>query len=598
MSGHLGDVDGLGGAVSQQQLGFHVGAVDVVAAGGVVSGDNHGDVLGGSGDVHDLGIEDSGAQGDVLDGVVHVSLGDHAGIGGVAGGSHPGVVDLILGVDVSGSAAADAGNSRGLQLQLLDGVVAVHGVHTVDEADPVAGGKAVIGHQVVQLLSGNARAELHAVLAHVVDLGNGHGGADHGVDLAVAGVVHHLEGVGAQVGAGSVSLQGVQSGGGGIVTEVVHGDGVGVAIQLVVGAGHGHGVSSVVVVLHVAGSALNDHGALVGVHTVDDLVVLGVVDDLDLLAEEAGVVHIGLQRLGAAAILDLVGGVDGAAAEGIAVALELIGPLLLGGVVGEVLQVAQLDDAVKLLAQQGHRIADAIVVLGGPGHIGLGQLAGGQVLAPGALHHGALNGVVSHLAGIIAADGLRGNHVAQVLVQTSLVGVAAHVDGPAVAGEAEHVGVVAHSGQEHLGGLLSSQGAGGVELAGAVAIDDAHAGAVLNVLLGPDALDVGVGGVHLGADNGLDTAVHHVGNDLGHLLTGQGVIGSEIAAVVLAADDVQSHHDFDSLFVLDLTGIGEILGRRAGAHYHHAHQHESSQSQTQRPLEVSHRKFLLLKICP
>ena len=39
-----------------------------------------------------------------------------------------------------------------------------------------------------------------------------------------------------------------------------------------------------------------------------------------------------------------------------------------------------------------------------------------------------------------------------VLVQTSLVGVTAHVDGPGVAGEAEHVGVVAHSGQEHLGG--------------------------------------------------------------------------------------------------------------------------------------------------
>ena len=262
-----------------------------------------------------------------------------------------------------------------------------------------------------------------------------------------------------------------------------------------------------------------------------------------------------------------------------------------GGVLAGGAQDALVDVGVKLVQQQAD---EANIALAVGQLIGLGHDAGGLVLSPGADHHGGLDGVVGHLSRVVTGDGLGGSDVAQLVIQAGLVGVAANVHGPVGAHQTEHLGIVAHGGQEHLGGLLGSQGAAGVELTSAVAGDDAHAGAVLNVRLSPVIVDITVGGDDLGADVGLHAAVHHERDDLRHLGAGQSAIGVKVAAVVLTINDAQRHHGVDGLSVVDLTGIGEILARSAGGNDHHAHDQSHGHHQTESPLEVSHRKFLLL----
>ena len=366
----------------------------------------------------------------------------------------------------------------------------------------------------------------------------------------------------------------------------VDGGVAGIAVEAVGDVVYAHGGGVVQVVRQIADDGGGQHAALIGIDAVHIVGAVVLIDDLHLLAVQAGHVQVGGQVIDG----NGVGG-DLAAVEG--VVGQLVGVLVPVLVVVGAGDVAVLHHRVEAGLQEGV----AVRILGEG--IALGDLAGGHVLAPGADHQSGLDGVVGHLGGVVAGDGLRHAHVAQLVIQAGLVGVAVGVGLPVVAHQAEHIGVVADGGQEHLGGLAGGQGAAGIEVAGAVAVDDAHAGAVLDVRLGPVVINVGVGGDHLGADVGLHAAVHHEGDDLGHLGTGQGASGVVVAAVFLTVDDIQCHHGVDGLSVLDLIRVGEIGGARsAGGDDHHADQHGGGHYQTESPLEVSHRKFLLLKICP
>ena len=129
----------------------------------------------------------------------------------------------------------------------------------------------------------------------------------------------------------------------------------------------------------------------------------------------------------------------------------------------------------------------------------------------------------------------------------------------------------------------------GVELAGAVASQDAHVGAVGDVGSGP-AVSSHVG--ELGAGNaqllGVLGTHQHVSDDLGGLLTGQNLVGHEVALLVALKDTDGAHHRSGG-GVLDLSLVVEVGS--AGAHDRQAQNHHGSQSHAENSLEISHFGF-------
>ena len=106
-------------------------------------------------------------------------------------------------------------------------------------------------------------------------------------------------------------------------------------------------------------------------------------------------------------------------------------------------QHADLDAGVKLVLQQG-----------GTGQaVGLGDLAGLDVVVVLQPHGHLGEAVVQHLGGGVTVQPVGGVGAQQLVVQAGLVGLNRHVHGPAGAGETEHLGVVVHGDQDHLGGL-------------------------------------------------------------------------------------------------------------------------------------------------
>ena len=544
--------------IAKEQLDLQLTAGDVANLGGLhASGHNQSNVTSDEGRLGNLHVEHSGTQGHVLNGIADLSI-----IQVVAALSLvvPSAAQLVLTIVIDIGAAANSLQSAVLQLSLLDGVQLGGGVQVLGEVDPVAHSVALVSGQVVDVNGSNLHVdvvsgELDLILADVVDLSHGHGGLDHGIDLAVTVVVHHLEGV-----AGVVLHLGVQMGSrSGAAVVHVNRDGRSrrsLGIELVVLTGNGDSVGHIVHLGHIAGSTGDNNGAVIGIHTVQDILVLDVVDHLDLLTEEIGVVDGGLHALIADAILG-----DGSTVEVGSAGIEVVGPGLLGGVVVKAGQIAQLNGAVELLRQQGvgHAVSIAVDISGGviPGGVTLGDGTVLQVLIPGLSDHGSLDGVVHQLSSVITGDGQVGLQIAQVLVQTSLVGITVDVDVPAGAAEAEDIGIVAHGSQHHLGSLHAGQGAVGVELAAADAADNAHAGGILDVVLSPGVAGVGVAVGAGAAQNRLLATIHNIRHHLAHLGTGQVAIGLEVAGV-MTADDIQGVHNLDSFLVFDFIVVVEI----------------------------------------
>ena len=129
----------------------------------------------------------------------------------------------------------------------------------------------------------------------------------------------------------------------------------------------------------------------------------------------------------------------------------------------------------------------------------------------------------------------------------------------------------------------------GVELAGAVASQDTHVGAVGDVGSGP-AVSSHVGELGAGSAQllGVLGTHQHVADDLGGLLTGQDLVGHEVALLVALKDTDGAHHRSGG-GVLDLSLVVEVGS--AGAHDRQAQNHHGSQSHAENSLEISHFGF-------
>ena len=152
-------------------------------------------------------------------------------------------------------------------------------------------------------------------------------------------------------------------------------------------------------------------------------------------------------------------------------------------------------------------------------------------------------------------------------------------------------GVDLQSVDEHGGGLSGGHGIAGTEGAVAVAGDNAQVHAEVHIALSPAALERSGVRELAGALEGIGVdlrAIHHLGDDGGHLSTGNSAGGIEVA--VGANEQAQTSGDGSSFLVDDLVSIVESC---AGADDHHAEQHNGSQSQAKNALDVSHGYFLL-----
>ena len=515
------------------------------------------------------------------------------------GGAHAGSGhDLV-------SAAGKAGDQGHIVLgavhsQALSSLVGVQsaddGLSLLDvqlAADPGSQHIVVLGHIL----------KAHHVVGVVGSQGDGLAGAVFGADgdgaVVLGGVLGHLaEAVGVDQDVLSIAVvvvvdEDLLNTADGVILVVV---GIGVVGIGVVHQDLGTGDIQVVVAGDLGNGLLGSGG--------DDHVVLGedgVAQDGGLGGAAGVLLHVQgdglaqhIQRGGdgvlavAEDVLVLVGTVVGHVQLGLAGVQRsalLSGGLQVGVLVGD---NNALDlHSVELVLEEGLVV---VVNEGGAGADGGTIGDQGEVIAD----HAGVQSVVHHLSGVVT--GQAGVHVqSQTGVQALLVGADVHADGPVGAGEALHLGLVAHGHQQHLGSLRAGHGGIGVELAGSVAGHDAQLGAVLDVAGSPVAHGVSVAVGDGGAQAGVLAAVQHDADHLGHLGAGHDP-GGIVGAVVLAVDDAQLDEHLNGLFVDDLVLVGEVvIARGAGADDHHANDHDGSQSQAQSPLEVSHLEFLILK---
>ena len=569
----------MGGLAVLIQVDDGIGAVGEVGTGlGAVA---HAAGGGHAGDEHVV----AGALGGV--GVHHVAvLVQHQSVGLVqivVQGIRVGLQDGLKGavVVVAGAVHSDAGALG------VGGHVAVHGVGQGDVLD-LAG-----GHGEQHIVAVGEGVQVVEVLVIDGEIRGGHGGAVQGVQiqLAVGGVVVALH----------LGHIGVDHGDGHVVVIVVHKD-----------LGE-HAVAGALITDQIAG-AVPHAGGVVAV--AGDEVAQVVIRSVHFLAVHiyvqigGTVVQITVDRA-AHRIIELaglggggeggVGGLGEGADLGAAVqpghggALEAV---LAGLVLGQIREVV-LAELLHLVAVR--RATVVVVLVGGDGVGGAGDDHGAAVgsgdgggAAAGVGHHVGLQGLEGHLGGVLTGDHV-GQHQAGG-ADARVHGVGGHVDGPVGAHIALGVGIVAQGHQAHLGEGQAGQLALGIEGAVAGAGQDALLGTVADVAGRPAvgghvAEHHGVGGQLLGV-----LAQEHAADDRRGLLTGQGAVGIEGAAVG-ALEYTEGRHDLGRLDVGDFIRIGEITGTRsAGPDNHHANQHGGRQKQAESPFEVSHLGFPPSKI--
>ncbi|MPM75457.1 hypothetical protein SDC9_122450 [bioreactor metagenome] len=233
------------------------------------------------------------------------------------------------------------------------------------------------------------------------------------------------------------------------------------------------------------------------------------------------------------------------------------------------------------------------VILGADNHVDV--LAGDADIVALVLHLGGLQGVQRQLAGLLAGHaGVAGEGSDEVVVQAGDRADGSDLHGPAGAGEALDVTLVAQSAQQHLREGEAGQGAGGTEGAVRVAVDVAGGLAVR------DNRGKGVGHGHVLVRSGRDLqgsgglgADHQRNDDLGGGAAGQSPSGLEVAALI-AGDDTELVENRNCFLVLNFTLVGEVLvlgGAGANGDQRHGHNQRHYQRK-----ELLHG-FSSLKIC-
>ena len=225
----------------------------------------------------------------------------------------------------------------------------------------------------------------------------------------------------------------------------------------------------------------------------------------------------------------------------------------------------QIEDVLGQGAQQG--LVAHIV--------GIGSISAQQVRPSNQI---GVQGIEGNLGGVVTVDQAGGD--SGVVKQADGSAVTSHVQSP-VGAHILILDTIAQHAQQHLGELIAGQSALGLEGAILVAVNDAGGHAVADVageLAGSG--DIGEGGLlHAQLGSGI-VAQGHDRDDLGGLLTGDGLFGAE-RAILVTGNDTDLVEELNGLFVLDAVHIGEVLelgGTSADGDQRHGH----DQSQHQR----------------
>ena len=474
----------------------------------------------------------------VVTGAVYRHAGG-AGVGGDFAGDHGGRLDgldLILGHGHQDVVAVGV-SAQGAEVLVIQGPV-VHG-----------DGEALIGAP-----ADNAFVQIRAVQGIQIQL-----------PVALVVVAVHLGHIGKDVGDGDV------------VGVVIHED-----LRQDTPAGAGG------TVVFVAAEVGVDHLILIVILVADILAV-----DIDIEVDIAVAVYQLVVDIAADHVIQLAllsGGDEGAvrllgiSTDGAGTvspadsgAAELVG---VGLVFLQILKIvfAELLNVVAILGIGAVVVALAVVdLLGRPADDDARTVTSGDgsAAAAGVGHHVGLQGVQAHLGGALTAQAAA--HHQPVLVNAGGGGVRGNIHGPAGAGVALAVGIIAQGDQQHLGKGIAGELLGGVEVAVAGAGNDAQGDTVLNVGAAPAA------GIHIGEGAaGTAEAVRlitqeHAGNEGGGFLTGEDTVGVE-GAVVVAVNDADGGHHVHGFLVADFTVVGEISrvcdGDEAHGHDKRHHQRE------------------------
>ena len=494
----------------------------------------------------------------------------------VSGAAHGNInrLALSLRVAIGGNAGQLAGNFLGdiglAHLEVAAVVVSVHGHHGHKGAGLQTGEQGVISVLLLHVL--NLHVDGSLVIAGI---GNGAavGGADavqsdivagHALDRHHLGLDHHD--MGDQVGVLVVHIELHQ----GAVVGVIR-DGGNLLLIAVKGVFNQLAVDiqrSVLVVNLIAAQAQSANLAAVGncLHIVGRLGGVGEVGRNGEGADGDQLVapHVG----GPAKVVDI--GALFIHAQVFEVLLtELDGPVVVSGVA-----------AVAALL-----VADVLGVLLVAGDIGTGlgagngSVAGGDVEAAGVLHQSGLQGVQSQLAGLLAGDGVS-TLEAQAVEQAGSVADPGHVHGPAGAGEALKLALIAQRAQQHLGEGEAGQGVGGLKGAVAIAADIAGGLAVADdARKGVAGGNVGIGAGAVGEIGGRLRPDHQGNDDLRRGAAGQLGFGTE-RAVLIAGDNADPVQNGNGFLVLDLVLVGKVLvlgGPGADGGQRHSHDQREDQ---------------------
>ena len=212
---------------------------------------------------------------------------------------------------------------------------------------------------------------------------------------------------------------------------------------------------------------------------------------------------------------------------------------------------------------------------------GKGDVADREAAVGLGLDGAGLQGVQHKLSQIVPGHGLTHAGV-HILEQVDLVALS-HGGQLPVAAEVAAVLEVAQSLHQHQGRL-----SGGHTLAAAVG-GGAGAG---GDAVGPAGGHIGLSpGRHVGEGRGVGVSghivSHQVGHDNGHLITGDILIGVEVAGLVAHHDANRLEH-FNGFHIVGVGHIRVAAARGAGAHHHQAGNHGRGETQAESTLQVSH----------
>ena len=465
------------------------------------------------------------------------------------------------------------------------GVILQGGGANIDLAPGVAGDQSVviIGPAAVS----GVEDGLHQGLIHLIEHSAGLDGTNPrliglGLLLAVLVSVIIRDRLGVGVRTQELLLGSIRDAalGNRVTNQIVRSPLVGGTIEVDVILGvvvDGDGLLAAVSVLGLLGEILDlDLSALISNH-----VVAGVVH---LVSNKVVAVVAGLDAVDIAALADIVQSGDNIQSAVAVGGLDagLAGGQALVGVVSDVSELVGNHNALQTLQLQN-------VITQGSGVLAVAQGVGVE-------GHGLdQDGLEQDLSDKLTGGRLTKQSVGDVVGDAALLRDGSGANLPVAAGELV-VLVVADGTQDHGQGLIPGNGIIGAKGLAVIALDVAGVGAVVDVASIPgavlDVIELAPAGVdaRLGI---LDVAGRDTVDDRGDLGTGDGALGLEGSAIVIALEHFQAAEDVNRFGIVrcDIPIVREGTGGR-----HQREAHDQSQYQCENLFQISHGGYFLLFI--